>query len=82
MNVPLVLLANDPEIARLCAEWQQQAEEAVRLGIKMGERLIELERDRDQLRLHLRVAHDRVAELEAELANAHGLLRMASGDLQ
>lgn len=75
MSIPHVLLAADPEIARLVKEWQQQAEEAVRVGLRMAERLLQLERDRDSLRLDLRVARDRSIELEAEVNRLRAVLQ-------
>lgn len=41
MSIPHVLLAADPEISRLVKEWQEQAEEAVRVGLRMAERLLQ-----------------------------------------
>lgn len=75
MTGPLVLFAADPEISRLVKEWQSQAEEAVRVGLRMAERLLELERDRDSLRLDLRIARDRAVELEAEVNRLRAVLQ-------
>lgn len=52
------LAAIKSDIYQLCEEWQRQAEEAVRVGTEMGKRLIRLERERDDLRLELRSAHE------------------------
>lgn len=82
MSAPVRISAIDLEINQLCDQWRAQAEEAVRLGLRMAERLIQLERQRDDLRIDLRIAQDRVVELETELGNAHGLLRMATGERQ
>lgn len=75
MSIPHVLLAADPEISRLVKEWQAQAEEAVRVGLRMAERLLQLERDRDSLRLDLRVARDRAVELDAEVNRLRAVLQ-------
>lgn len=75
MTGPHVLFAADPEIARLVKEWQAQAEEAVRVGLRMAQRLLELERDRDSLRLDLRIARDRTVELEAEVNRLRAVLQ-------
>lgn len=67
--------AIDQEISALIAQWQAHAQEAVEVGLRMAQRLIELERERDQLRVELRNTRE-------ELRNMHGLARMASGELQ
>lgn len=43
----------DTEIWLLVEEWKKQATEAVTVGIRMAQRLLELERERDDLRLQV-----------------------------
>lgn len=43
--------AIDLEISALIQQWQTHAQEAIDVGLRMAKRLVELERERDQLRL-------------------------------
>lgn len=74
MTGPLVLFAADPEIARLVKEWQAQAEEAVRVGLRMAQRLVDLERQRDQLRLDNAAQVSELIRLRGELSDARAVV--------